>query len=231
VDRNTELVACVSVLLATTLFITITILEQNQHAHTPYALQDDFEQFPKNWVIETVESGKVLKSPEEKLSGLYSAHLYSPKTTDVAGAYLPISAYIKDLHVSLWFYVDYSVIPDHMYLVDLRDSDGVQSRIVVNDVNGACNVCILGIGDGYDPASYQAVSSITGNVWHKLELDVFWLGELIALDIRIDDWDYGFYSPHDSSVIVDRIYLGDSTFGSFKGSLYFDDLIIEGSFY
>ncbi|MCX6654351.1 MAG: hypothetical protein NTY03_04425 [Candidatus Bathyarchaeota archaeon] len=230
-DKNTELVACISLLLAATLFITITILEQNQNAHTPFSLADDFEQFPKNeWVIETVESGRVSRSPEQKVSGLYSAHLYSQNTTDVAGAYLPISE-LKDLHVSIWFYVDYSIIPDHMYIVDLRGSDGVQSRIVVNDVNGTCNVCVLGVGNRYDPASYQVVSSIRGNVWHKLELEVSWLGNLKVLDVKLDDWDYGFYSLHDYSVMVDRLYLGDSTVGGFKGSIYIDDLSIEGPFY
>ena len=229
-DNGTKLVACISLLFAVTLFITITILEQNQNAHTPFSLADDFEQFPKNWVIETVESGRVSRSPEQKVSGLYSAHLYSPNTTDVAGAYLPISE-LKDLHVSLWFYVDYSIIPDHMYIVDLRGSDGVQSRIVVNDVNGTCNVCVLEVGNGYNPASYSVVSSITGNFWHKLELNVSWLGNLKVLDISVDGWNYGFYSPHDSSVMVDKLYLGDSTVGGFKGSIYIDDLSIEGPFY
>jgi hypothetical protein len=74
----------------------------------------------------------VTKSSRVKFDGSYSLHIYSPDVTDYA--YVNTSMPGTDFHIQLWFYVDYSVVPDHIYIAECRDSNAsVQNRIVVND--------------------------------------------------------------------------------------------------
>jgi hypothetical protein len=220
-----KLAASLSFLLTTLLFIAVA---QTQ-SHWVDIYRDDFENFPVNWSTDTRNFGSVTKSSQKRLEGTYSLQISTPHTTDNAYAYLRIpGSSIEDRHIQIWFYVDYSNPPDHVYILETRDATAqVNNRIVVDDENGTCYVKQLLPGDGYDPRNYVKICQVTKNEWHKL--DYYTQYSQADCRIIIDDVDYGVHLAPYPNILVEYLYLGDSTVGGFKGLLYFDNLIIEQS--
>jgi hypothetical protein len=224
-DTSQKLVALLTFLLTTILFLGVA---QTQ-SHWIVIYRDGFENFPANWSTDTRDYGSVAKDMLRKLDGAYSLRISTQYTTDNAYAYLQIpGSPIADSHIQIWFYVDYSNPPDHVYILETRDAKAhVNNRIVVDDEAGVCYVKQLLPGYGYDPRNYVKICQVTKNVWHKL--DYYTQYAQANSTILIDDVNYGVYAAPYPTILFEYLYLGDSTVGGFKGLLYFDNLMIEQS--
>ncbi len=204
----------------------IAQLEAELRTLTSAKITDSYESFPGNWTINT-RGGDITRSQAEKHGGNYSARFSSPEATTNAYAYtdMPYVANI-DFHVQLWFYVDYSLPPDHLSIAGCRDLAEYNSfAFMVTDYGGSCYLLNWLPGNGYNPSNYETVTKVSENSWHKL--DLYWSNATRRCKVVLDDVDYGWFLPNNPNVNAERFYIGDTTVGGLYGLIYVDDLLIE----
>jgi len=187
-------------------------------------LEEDFEAFSTGWTLGFGSLGTITKSNTQKHGGSWSSKIYAPNPTSYCYGYRGISETTGDSITEFWIWVDSSVEPDYEHVIGLYDiSRGAyvyEVRLDYHDEGYYIQNDVSNVGTD--------VSEISAGEW--VSIIIFFDDVINKLHYYINGFYMGVFDPNDDVGDGDRVYIGDTWGGGWRGYYYLDDLLIgEGS--